>query len=133
MQTKFHEGGMSHMIDNFFFISAKSSLNFKRDLNQFISMCSDIGVPMKHEENILPSTIITIYGIEIDSEPMKSRLPIDRIEKIKNELEIFTKKRKVFITELRSLLVLLNFATSVISVGRAFLSKLTDLTQASFL
>lgn len=129
MCKKFQARGMSHMIDDFFFIGDKSSSDCERDLNQFISMCSDIGVPIKHEKTILPSTVITIYGIEVDSEVMESRLPLEKIEKIRNQLKIFTRKKKVTMTELRSLLGLLNFAISVITAGRAFLRRLTDLTM----
>ncbi|XP_061170929.1 uncharacterized protein LOC133180416 [Saccostrea echinata] len=131
MLTKFGAGGMSHMIDDFFFIGAKGSKDCDRDLKQFISLCSEIGVPIKHDKTVLPSTVITIYGIEIDSEAMECRLPMDKVEKIRSQLQTFSKRKKVTLTELRSLLGLLNFASSVICPGRAFLRRLTDLTKGT--
>lgn len=71
MCNKSHTQGMSHMIDDFFFFGKQGSQSCVQDLSQFISLCSDIGVPIKHEKTVLPSTVITIYGIEIDSVAMK--------------------------------------------------------------
>lgn len=95
--------GMSHMIDDFFFIGKQGSQSCVQDLSQFISLCSDIGVPIKHEKTVLPSTVITIYGIEIDSVAMECRLPNEKVEKIREKLQYFVKKKKVTLTELRSL------------------------------
>lgn len=129
MCNKFHTQGMLHMIDDFFFIGKQGSQSCVQDLSQFISLCSDIEVPIKHEKTVLPSTVITIYGIEIDSVAMECRLPNEKVEKIREKLQYFVKKKKVTLTELRSLLGLLNFATSVTCPGRAFLRRLTDLTK----
>lgn len=120
---------MSHMINYFFFIGKQGSQKCDQDLSQFISLCSDIGVPIKHKKTVLPSTVITIYGIEIDSVAMECRLPNEKVKRIREKLQYFVKKKKVTLTELRSLLGLLNFATSVICPGRAFLICLIDLTK----
>lgn len=58
-------------------------------------MCTEIGIPIKHDKTVLPSTVIIIYGIEIDSGVMESRLPIEKIEKIRNHLQYFTKEKRL--------------------------------------
>ncbi len=68
----------------------------------------------------MPSTCLTIYGIEIDSTLMMSRLPEDKVVKIRQLLGSFEKRRKISLKELQSLIGLLNFATSVVVPGRAF-------------
>lgn len=94
MCNKSHTQGMSHMIDDFFFFGKQGSQSCVQDLSQFISLCSDIGVPIKHEKTVLPSTVITIYGIEIDSVAMECRLPKEKVEKIREKLQYFVKKKK---------------------------------------
>ncbi|VDI00834.1 Hypothetical predicted protein [Mytilus galloprovincialis] len=97
-------------------------------LNTFLTLSKTLGVPIKDEKTQLPTTCITIYGIEIDSRAMVARLPKDKIAKILGLLNIFKVKKKVILRELQSLLGLLNFACSVVVPGRAFLRRLFDLT-----
>jgi hypothetical protein len=61
----------------------------------------------------LPSTCITIYGIEIDSKQMVACLPSDKIQKIVSLLLLYKSKCSITLRELQSLHGLLNFACSV--------------------
>ena len=36
----------------------------------FLSLCEKLGVPIKVEKTVQPSTVITIYGIEVDSDEL---------------------------------------------------------------
>lgn len=128
MQNRYHSGGMSHMLDDFFFIGPANSNGCLHDLNNFIKLCDKIGIPLKPEKTVLPTNVITIYGIEVDSIKLECRLPQDKICKIKEKLEAFSRKKKVTLRELQSLIGLLNFACSVICPGRTFLRRLIDLT-----
>lgn len=74
----------------------------------------------KHEKTVLPSTVITIYGIEIDSVAMECRLPNEKVEKIREKLQYFVKKKKVTLTELRSLLGLLNLPHLLFALEELF-------------
>jgi hypothetical protein len=76
----------------------------------------------------LPTRVLTIYGIEIDSAAMLARLPSDKIQKISNLLFTLKGKRSVMLRELQSLVGLLIFVCTVIIPGRAFLRRLIDLT-----
>ena len=58
----------------FFFIWPKHSHKCLHYLNQFVFVCKDIGIPIKVEKTQLPTTVITIYGIEVDSNAMIGRL-----------------------------------------------------------
>lgn len=82
MQTKYRGGGMSHILDDFFSIGPRNALDFRSDLTHFLYICKKIGVPMKMSKTQPPSTKIIIYGVEIYSEIMQARLPIDKVEKI---------------------------------------------------
>ena len=119
--------GVSHLLDDFFFVGNADSQHCNLSLDTFLWLCKDIGVPIKKEKTQRPTNVITIYGIEIDSSSMVARLPKDKIDKIASLLAQFKRKRKVTLRELQSLLGLLNFACSVIIPGRAFLRRLFDL------
>ncbi|XP_061170464.1 uncharacterized protein LOC133179795 isoform X1 [Saccostrea echinata] len=81
MVSKFNLQGMSHMIDDFFFIGPNNSSKCIHDLENFLALCSTLGVPIKRDKTVLPCKVITIYGLEIDSEAMECRLPSDKLEK----------------------------------------------------
>ena len=87
----------------------------------------DLWVPI-NKKTVFPSTLLTFVGIEIDSVPMEVRLPLDKIGKIRQALDVTRHKGKVTLRDLQSLIGLLNFACSVVVPGRAFLRRLVDLT-----
>ena len=128
MSNKFSIHGISHLLDDFFFVGRENTNHCMSALSRFTDLCTDIGIPIKHEKTQLPTTIITIYGIEIDSDAMIARLPQDKLNKIYALLTQFKSKRSVTLRNLQSLIGLLNFACSVIIPGRAFLRRLQNLT-----
>ena len=91
-------------------------------------MCNRINIPINNNKTIEPTSMLTIYGIVVDSVAMESRLPQDKVHKIKGLLTDFAKRKKVQLKQLQSLIGLLNFACGVIVPGRAFLRRLIDLT-----
>ena len=128
MHEKFQASGISHILDDFFFIGPPSSGKCKQDLTNFLFLCSQIGIPIKMEKTVLPCTCLTIYGIEVDSVEMECRLPVEKIDKIKNKLKEVKDRRKVTLKQLQSLIGLLNYACLVVVPGRAFLRRLINLT-----
>lgn len=128
MINKYNASGMSHLIDDFFFIGPPDSEKCFQDLSNFEILCKNIGIPIKKSKTVLPTTTLTIYGIEVDSVKMESRLPSDKLVKLKGALTSTSKRKKITLQDLQSLIGLLNFACSVVVPGRAFLRRLIDLT-----
>lgn len=128
METKYQAAGMSHIIDDFLFVGPAGSNKCFEDLSKFLKLCQSLGVPIKEEKTIFPTTALTIYGIEVDSIKMESRLPVEKLLKIQNCLNKNFKRKKITLKELQSLIGLLNFACLVVCPGRAFLRRLIDLT-----
>ena len=124
----YHHASVSHVIDDFLFVGPMASHSCKRQLEQFLSLCTALHIPIKDEKTVFPTTKIVIYGIEVDSISMTFRLPEDKLQKINGLLASFKHRKKVTLRELQSLLGLLNFAVSVVAPGRAFLRRLYDLT-----
>lgn len=75
-----------------------------------------------------PYTTLQFAGITLDSVNMEALLPVDKLQKCRNLLSEYLRKRSVTLRDLQFLISLLNFACSVIVPGRAFLRRVTDLT-----
>ena len=82
----------------------------------------------KWKKTQLPTTVITIYGIEVDSNAMICRLPDQKLVKIRLKLQEVKQRKKVTLKVLQSLIDLLNYACLVVVPGRAFLRRIIDLT-----
>lgn len=50
MQSKYSAGGMSHILDDFFFIGPSNSEQCHVDLTNFLLLCEHIGVPIKKKK-----------------------------------------------------------------------------------
>lgn len=127
MTHSFH-ANMSHLLDDFFFVGPPNSNKCKHDLMTFFQVANDIGIPIKSEKTHWPSTVIVIYGIQLNTDTMTASLPLDKINKARSLLLQFSNKRRIMLKDLQSIIGLLNFFCVVIIPGRAFLRRLIDLT-----
>lgn len=126
---RFGVQNMLHILDDFLFLGPPSSPICEHSLQQFVSMCDVLGVPIKAEKTEGPSTRIVFLGIELDSHSMEARLPDEKVEKIRNAVHSAKRRKKMTLRELQSLIGLLNFACCVVVPGRAFLRRLINLTK----
>lgn len=124
-----HIKHMVHILDDFLILGPPNSPCCQNDLNKFLNLCSEIGVPIKKEKTENARTVIIFMGLELDSNLMEARLPQDKLLKLRNQLASVAKHRKVTLKVLQSLLGLLNFCCQVVVPGRCFLRRLTDLTK----
>lgn len=120
MLNKYQASGMSHLIDDFFFLGRAASQKCLSDIRNFQNLCQILGVPLKESKIILPTTCLIIYGIEVDSVFMESRLPQDKLVNIRQLLARTVQRKKIQLKELQSLIGLLNFACQVVTPAHAF-------------
>lgn len=85
-----------------------------RQLKAFLSMCVDIGVPVSLEKTSCPLQTITYLGYELDSCKMECRLPHDKIVKCIDKINFAKTQKSKTLTQLQSLIGLLNFACNVV-------------------
>ena len=116
-----------HVIDDFLFI-AHSRANCGQDLQAFVNLCLELGVPLAPGKTVAPTRVITFLDITLDTVLMEARLPEDKLEKANTLLEDFQRQQKVTLRVLQSLIGILNFACTVIVPGRAFLRRIIDMT-----
>lgn len=118
MQNYFNAPGVVHVLDDFLFIAPPASHHCQLALDNFQSMCQQVGVPIKQEKTVAPTTCLTFLGIELDTQEMVARLPGDKVKKIHGLLTEFMIRKKATLKELQSLIGLLNFACRVVVPGR---------------
>lgn len=76
-----------------------------------------------------PVTVLSFLGIEIDSVRMIFRLPVDKLEKLKGQVQGFCSVKKVTLRQMQSLLGLLVFACRIMPMGRVFSRRLSLATR----
>ena len=118
-----------HVLDDFLFVGPPKSKQCQEALKWFKHMCSECGIALKSEKTTTPQTEIEFLGITINTLEMEVTLPADKVEKTITALESLLVKEKVTLKVLQSVLGLLNFACYVVSPGRAFMRRLTNLTM----
>lgn len=116
-----------HLLDDFLLVAPSEHL-CQQQLDLFWSLCSYVGIPIAPEKTSGPATSMSFADIELDSILLEARLPMEKIEKCVSLISEFSRRKKVTLKEIQSLVGLLNFACSVIRPGRAFLRRLIDLT-----
>ncbi|XP_062590215.1 uncharacterized protein LOC134251812 [Saccostrea cucullata] len=128
MEIVFKAAGVSHILDDFFFVGPPNSSKCRDDLVSFLFLCRQTGIPIKMQKTQTPTTKKIIYGIEVDTGTMEYRLPYEKVVKIREMLDHLKKCKKVSLKELQSAIGLLSFACGVVVPGRAFLRRLINLT-----
>ena len=119
----------SHILDDFIFFGHPDTNECQKFLNTFLALSQQINLPVKASKTVLPSTTVTLHGIEVDTIKMEIRLPQDKLEAAKQAVNEMSRRKKVKLQQLQSLIGTLNFACRVIVAGRTFLRRLIDLTK----
>ena len=126
-KTKLGVSEMIHYIDDFLFL-AEFSAKCTADMNAFIPLCEQMGVPLAPEKTQGPTSILPFLGIILDTVKLEARLPDDKLAKCKSMIADFLTRQKVSLQQLQSLLGLLGYAVCVVVSGRCFMQCLIDLT-----
>ena len=123
-----------HYLDDFFFAGPATSPACHTAISHFQSLCKQLGVPLKPEKLVLPTTHLVFLGIHLDSVTQKASMPQDKLETLmtllQEHIEHYRFRRHVTKRSLLSLIGKLSFATKVIPAGRIFLRRLLDLAHS---
>ena len=90
-----------HVLDDFL-VLAESQDKCGTDLQAFIIMCSQLGVPLVPSKTVGPFTTLQFLGIVIDTVAMEVRLPDDKLLKARTLLRSFLARHKVTLREIQS-------------------------------
>lgn len=128
MRNKLAVPACIHCLDDFW-TAHQSQDGCQQFLTKFLTLCADLGIPVAHEKTVGPAQTLVFLGIELDSVHMELRLPNDKIVKCIELLQTSSKRRKMKLREIQSLVGSLSFACIAVPPGRAFLRRLIHLTK----
>ena len=118
---------MDHYLDDFVFAGEENSERCKTLMNYFLSISQELGIPIVDEKSIGPVTVLTLLGLEIDTEDMAIRIPQEKLESLK--ADFYSKQKRITLKNLQSLDGSLNFFGKEIRSARAFNRRFYDLTM----
>ena len=94
----------------------------------FHQLCDHVGVPIKHSKTVLPSQVVELHGLLVNTVKQTIYLPSDKRDKAMDLLQAMLCRKTTTLRQLQSLIGVLSFATRAVEGGRAFLRRLIDLT-----
>jgi len=113
-----------HYLDDFLTLGPPGSSTCAHNLATIKEVCSSLGIPLALEKVEGPSDILTFLGITLDTKKMMARLPVDKLQRIRNLLATWLRKRSATKREILSLVGLLQHATKVVKPGRTFVARM---------
>jgi hypothetical protein len=69
-----------HILDDFLILAPTFDM-CKRYLEEFLTICDKIGIPMAPEKTMGPCTCLTFLGIELNTVQKVARLPNDKVDR----------------------------------------------------
>lgn len=127
LRTRYNVCHVVKVLDDFLFVGSTRA-ECKYSLESFFELCRLINVPIAHQKTEGPTKTLVFLGIELDITSMVARLPKEKLENYAGLVGQFLASPSCSLTEMRSLVGKLQFATSVVSAGRPFLRRLYDST-----
>ncbi|MCP3932570.1 MAG: hypothetical protein GY705_26160 [Bacteroidetes bacterium] len=127
LQNKFAVKFMSHILDDFLFFGHPGTNECKKGLQSFLMLADSLGLKVKPEKTVWPSTKVEMHGILFDTDAMTLSLPTDKMAKAKSLIDDLFKRRKVKLVQIQQLHGFLNFACRAVAPGRTFLRRVANL------
>jgi len=82
-----------HYLDDFLLVGPPHSSICQQNLETFIHLCSDLGIPLVSEKIDGATTSLAFLGIIIDTHRMEIRLPAEKLARIQDALEKWLTKK----------------------------------------
>ena len=101
-----------------------SALAILRSLWPFVTVLVYLSTPGKC---VGPSSVLTVLGIELDSDLQMARLPEDKLQTLQGLVHSWLPRKLCFRQELESFMGHLHHAAKVVWPGRTFLRRMIDL------
>ena len=127
-----HAHGVEHLwhyLDDFLTCGAPRSDECMRNLHTMVDICCNLGIPLAMEKLEGPSACLVFLGIEIDSVLRELRLPLEKLERIKELVQSWLLKKRCTKRELLSIAGQLQHAATVVRLGRTTIQRLFDLSK----
>lgn len=113
--------GLDHYLDDFSIVGTPKTPECSQSLRTALEVCEQTGFFVKPEKTEGPTTSMIILGVELDSERLQLRLPQDKLDRLRELVATWRKRKACTKRELKSLAGHLNHAYKVIRPGQGFL------------
>ena len=120
-----------HYLDDFLLVGRPASIQCRVDLQRLLGVFCWLRIPVAMEKLEGPVTCLPFLGIELDSELMCLRLPLEKLAELRTLVAQWTHKKVCIIRELRSLVGKLQHACKVVRPGRTFLRRMFELLKGT--
>jgi hypothetical protein len=127
-KEKSGSNNVKHYLDDFLFGGRSKTLECKNLLADFVKLCDELCVPLAVKKTVQPTTVIVFLGLTLDTNRMEIRIPLSKIDELREKIHAMISKKKTTLRNVQSLIGSLSFACKAIPVGRPFLRRLIDLT-----
>ena len=115
-----------HYLDDFLTMGRAKTSQCESNLKMILANCEWLGIPIKNQKIEGPNQTIIFLGIELDTEAMEARLPKEKLERLKEELQEWSGRKSCQKRSLLSLIGKLSHACKVVLAGRIFLRRMID-------
>ena len=114
-------GWLRHYLEDIIIVGPPGSGVCGDNLSVALDTCSQLGVPVAAEKTVGPATVVTFLGVEMDTVEMELRLPLRKLEKLKELVALWRVRKGCRKRDLQSLAGHLSHACKVVRPGRRFL------------
>ena len=121
------EDTLNYLDDYFFAAFFKYYCDWQ--VNQFTQVCKEIRFPVSLEKTFRGTTLLTFLGFLIDTERQLICIPVEKIQKALELIEVFRQHKKVTVHQIQKLCGFLNFLCRAIILGNAFTRRFYALTS----
>ena len=121
---------LEHYLDDFINVSPPAPVvatsTAAVHMATILEVFANLGVPIAEgaDKVVGPATVMTVLGIELDTQALEMRLPADKLFEIKARLNEWAVSPSCTKHQLLSLIGLLSFASKVVAAGRTFTRRL---------
>ena len=113
-----------HYLDDFLVVGTPDSLGSSQFLECMLYTCNCLVVPLADDKIVSPSSCLSFLGNLLDT---TTRLPVDKLAHLKQELAVWQEKKSCTRKELEHLIGVLQFACRVVAQGRTFVCRMINL------
>ena len=119
---------VGHYIDDFVTVCDPGSTMCGHHLEIMKSVCQQAGMPTAPDKEEGPTTVLHFLGMELDTNQLVIRLPLEKLEQLKVALAEWRGRKACRKRDLLSLIGILSHACKAVKAGRSFLRRLIDLS-----
>ena len=115
-----------HYLDDFLVVMTANEFSGSHSLHLLLETFEQLGLPVAWDKLEGPSSCLTFLGFKLDSVRNEIRLPWEKLEDIRKEIQEWIGKKSCRKKELESLIGRLNHASRVVKPGKTFMRRLFE-------